>query len=228
METKTIAEQLTELKSSLETLTKAEIKAAVDGIEAQIKAIENKADKTELEKIQKELTEIKEANGKNQKVIDAFVSSGNRNKAGSEVKSFNNILAETIERNADAIRNYRPNGGELRFDMLPDEKKDNNGEVKTVGDMSISNNFSGATTLYQDNRGPIIESPYNRVYVGDLLPQATSTGAQVAYPKETGPASGTEGGAAVWTDYTTNKAQVDWDFTTQTTSFTCAVQGGSW
>ena len=217
---KTIAEQLTELKTGLETFSKAEIKSAIDGIEGQIKAVETKADKTEVETLKAELAEIKEAAGKNQKVIDAFVSEGRRDKIGNEQKSFNTILAETIERNADKIRNYRPNGGELRFDMLPEESKDKNGEVKAVGDMSISNNFPGATSIYQDIRSPLIDSPYNRVYVGDLLPQASSTGTQVVYPKETGPASGTEGGAAPWTDYTTNKAQIDWDITSQTNAFT--------
>jgi HK97 family phage major capsid protein len=216
---KTIAEQLAEVKAGIETLTKAEIKAAIDAIEGQIKAIETKAEKTEVEELQKQLTELKEAAAKNQKVIDCFVIEKKSFK-GNETKSFNDILADTIERNADNIRNFRPKSEELRFDMMPNEAKDKNGEVKTVGDMSISNNFSGATTLYQDIRTPLIESPYNRVYVGDLLPQGNSTGSQVSYPKETGPASGTEGGAAVWTDYTSNKAQIDWDFTTQTNSFT--------
>jgi len=217
---KTIAEQLTELKTGLETFSKAEIKSAIDAIDAKITAIETKAEKSEVDTLKAELAEIKEAAGKNQKVIDAFVSEGKREKIGNEQKSFNTILAETIERNADKIRNYRPNGGELRFDMLPEESKDKNGEVKAVGDMSISNNFPGATSIYQDIRSPLIDSPYNRVYVGDLLPQASSTGTQVVYPKETGPASGTEGGAAVWTDYTTNKAQIDWDITSQTNAFT--------
>ena len=218
---KTIAEQLTELKDGLETLTKTEVKTAVDKIELEIKAIETKADKTELDKLNTTLTEIKAAMAKNQEWIDAQVIEKKRYKAGSqEQKSFNDILAETIERNADAIRNFRPKSEELRFDMVPDAPKDKNGEVKTVGDMSISNNFPGATNLYQDVRGPLIESPYNRIYVSDLLPQASSTGTQVVYPKETGPAAGTEGGVAVWSDYTQNKAQVDWDITSQTNTFT--------
>lgn len=220
MENKTIADQLTELKSSLETLTKSEIKAAVDSIETQIKAIETKADKAEFEALQKELKQVKEDLAKNQEWIDARVIADKRGKAGAETKSFNDLLGETLERNADQIRNYRPNGGELRFDMLPTEKKSAENEVKTVGDMSISANFSTATTTYQDVRGPLIESPYNRVWVADLLPQGTSTGTQVVYPKEVGSPAGSEGGVAAWTDYTQNKAQVDWDFITQTNSFT--------
>jgi len=86
--------------------------------------------------------------------------------------------------------------------------------------MSVSANFPGSTALYQDVRGPLIDAPYNRVWIADLLPQGTSTGTQVVYPKETGAAAGTEGGAAVWSDYTQNKAQVDWDFTAQTAAFT--------
>src|SRR6478752_4463000 len=105
---KTIAEQLTELKTGLETFSKAEIKSAIDAIDAKITAIETKAEKSEVDTLKAELAEIKEAAGKNQKVIDAFVSEGKRDKIGNEQKSFNTILAETIERNADKIRNYRP------------------------------------------------------------------------------------------------------------------------
>jgi len=142
---KTIAEQLAEVKDGLETLTKTEIKAAIDKIELEIKAIETKADKTELDKLNATLAEIKTAIAKNQEWIDAQVIEKKRYKGGSqEQKSFNDILAETIERNADAIRNFRPKSEELRFDMMPDTAKDKNGEVKTVGDMSLTNNFPGA------------------------------------------------------------------------------------
>jgi HK97 family phage major capsid protein len=218
-ETKTIEQMLTEREDKLTTEAKSVATEAAKAETAELK--------TKLTAAETELTELKiwkvkkdEADVKNQAWIDSEVAGGKRGTLGTEVKSFNTILGETIERNADAIRNFRPQGGELRFDMLPDESKDKNGEVKAVGDMSISNNFPGATTMYQDVRGPMIESPYNRVYVGDLLPQASSTGTQVVYPKETGPASGTEGGAAPWTDYTANKAQIDWDITSQTNAFT--------
>lgn len=218
-DTKNIEEQLSNIEKALETKAKADAEAAANTVTAELKK--------KLEDAEKEVTELKtwkvtkdEADKKNQQWIDGEIAGNKRGKIKAEQKSFNDYLAETIERNADKIQNFRPKSEELRFDMMPEEKKDKTGEVKQVGDMSLSNNFPGATTLYQDVRSPIIESPYNRVYVGDLLPQANSTGTQVAYPKETGPASGTEGGAAVWTDYTTNKAQVDWDFTTQTTAFT--------
>ena len=71
MAEKTIAEQLTELKSGLEQFSKAEMKAAIDGIETQIKAIETKADKTEVEALKTQLAETKEALAKNQTWIDA-------------------------------------------------------------------------------------------------------------------------------------------------------------
>jgi len=229
---KTIVEQLAEIKAGLETLTKTEVKAALDKVEEQIKAIETKADKTEVETLKTQLAELKTAADKNQKWIDAKVIESKRQKTGgNEEKSFNDYLGETIEKNADTIRNYRRNGGELRFDLMPEAEKveGKSVEVKTVGNMSLSNNFPGATSVYQDVRGPIIESPYNRIWVADLLPQGTSTGTQVVYPKETGPAAGSEGGVGVWTDYTTDKPQVDWDFTPQTASFTwiagwCVVQ----
>src|SRR6478736_8167460 len=222
MAEQTINEQLTAIEVKLETKAKTDAEAAALAATAELKTKLATAE-TEVGTLKTQFTELKTAAAKNQGVIDAFVSEKKRGKiAGTEEKSFNDILAETIEKNADKIRNYRPNGGEMRFDLVPETKANEKGEreVKTVGDMSTSVNFPGASTVYQDVRGPIIESPYNRVWIADLLPQGTSTGTQVVYPKETGAASGTEGGAAVWSDYTQNKAQVDWDFTAQTAAFT--------
>ncbi len=206
---KTIAEQLAEIKAGLETLTKTEIKAALDKVEEQIKAIETKADKTEVEDLKKQLTELKEAADKNQKWIDAKVIESKRQTAGQpQEKTFNEILAETIERNADNIRNFKK-GQDLTFDLLPEVKADETGkkEVKTVGEMSLAVNFPGADTLYSDRRGPLVETPINKVDIAALLPSGNSTGTSIVYPKEV---STGEGGVALWT--TGDKPLVDWDF----------------
>ncbi len=205
---KTIAEQLAEVKAGLETLTKADIKAAIDGIETQIKAIETKADKTELEALKTSLAEIKTAADANQKVIDAFVIEKKSAKGGNiKEKTFNEILCETIERNADKIRNYKT-GQDFTFDLLPELKKDNGKdvEVKVVGDMSLSANFPGADSLYSDRLSTFVETPVNRVDIAALLPSGNSSGSSVVYPKENGTG---EGGVATWT--TGDKALIDWD-----------------
>lgn len=219
---KTIAEQLSELKEGLETLTKTEIKAAVDGIEAQIKAVETKADKTEVEELKKQLTETKEALAKNQKWIDEEISRGKRGKIDKqENKSFNEILGEAIEANKEKLQNTKPGeyseSNPLRIPLMPELKQEGQKpvEVKAVGDMNVANNFPGATSLYQDARTNLIETPYNKVWLSDILPSSTSNGTQVVYPKE----NGGEGGAGVWTDYTQNKPQIDWDLTAQTAYF---------
>lgn len=229
MAEQTISEQLTAIEVKLETKAKTDAEAAANAVTAELK--------TKLTTAETELTELKnwkvtkeESDKKNQAWIDSEVAGGKRGKVDkAESKSFNQILCETIERNADAISNARPlnttglKAQEVAFDMLPNEKKSakvEENEVKAVGDMSITANFPGATSLYQDVRGPMIESTYNRIWIADLLPNGTSTGTQVVYPKETGSPAGTEGGVAAWTDYTADKPQVDWDFTSQTVGFT--------
>lgn len=133
-------------------------------------------------------------------------------------KTFNEILGETIERYANQIKGFKKGAGELTMDMMPDFKEksaDGIREVKTVGDMSASVNFPASGTFTQDVRQSPIETPYNRVWLGDVLPQGTSTGSSIIYPKE----NGGEGGAALWTDATADKPQMDWDFTTQSAYF---------
>jgi HK97 family phage major capsid protein len=136
-----------------------------------------------------------------------------------EKKSFNDYLAETIERNADRIRNRRPFTGsaarEDSFDMFTEEEKkaftetvEGKVETKAVGDMSLSANFPGASGLYTDVRNNLLELPANRVYLADLLPNSTSNGMRVGYPKEN---AVREGGVSTWNDYSTNKSQVDFD-----------------
>lgn len=117
-------------------------------------------------------------------------------------KSFNENLAEAIKENAEAIKSFRKGSPEVTITM------------KAVGDMSIANNFPTATPWIQDAQQGLILNPYNRVWLADLLPSATSTANSVIYPKE----NGGEGAVAFW-DKTGNKAQVDYDLTSQSAFF---------
>lgn len=117
-----------------------------------------------------------------------------KGKKDLEVKTFNQVLAETIAENAEAIRNFK-RGDDLAM------------EFKAVGDMSIAANFAGSTPFNQDVRTQMIISPYERVWLSDLLPQGTTNKGSVLYPKE----NGGEGGAATWV--TGDKPQMDFDLT---------------
>lgn len=134
--------------------------------------------------------------------LQAKLKEINQTRGTIKQKTFNENLAEAIKSNEDAIRGFRKGSPELRLTL------------KTVGDMSIANNFPNATPFVQEVQQGLITNPYNRVWLADLLPSATSTANSVIYPKE----NGGEGAVAFW-DKTGNKAQVDYDFTSQSAFF---------
>jgi HK97 family phage major capsid protein len=219
---KPLAEQLEEMKASLQSVLTKEAKTEVD---KQLKEFETK-NKEAIEgypELKSTLDQLKKDAELNQPVIDAFVKNGKTRTASleKEVKSFNEILAERITENAERIQNMAPGttskANPLIIDLAPDVKQDGakQREVKAVGDMSISANFTAASSLYADVRTNLIETPYNKVYLSDILPSGTSNGTNVVYPKE----NGGEGAAAAWTDYTADKAQIDYDLTSQTAYF---------
>ncbi len=134
--------------------------------------------------------------------LQAKLKEINQTRGTIKQKTFNENLAEAIKSNEDAIRGFRKGSPELRLTL------------KAVGDMSIANNFPNATPFVQEVQQGLINNPYNRVWLADLLPSATSTANSVIYPKE----NGGEGAVAFW-DKTGNKAQVDFDLTSQSAFF---------
>jgi hypothetical protein len=207
-----IIEGQKQAKEAAETL-KSEVNRSIEGVTKSVETVTKS-----VETVQAEVKEI----GKEVEIIKRDSAKAIETKSQENNKSFNQILGETIERNAQAIRDYRKEKGEVSFHMMP-ELKEKSGEekmeVKAVGDMSIAANFQGATAtaLTQDVRGfnQLIESPYNRVWLGDILPGGTSGGSSILYPKE----NGTDGGAALWTDPTADKPQMDFNITGQTAYF---------
>lgn len=204
-----LLKELGEIKTALGTQAKEDAKAeATAVIEEKMVEVDKRID--EVKKLAEgvtpeELNAIKEDLKITIKSVDrlsiGFKNSGKAPKP--EVKTFNDVLSETIEKNAEEIRNFKKGSPELKMDM------------KTVGDMSISVNFPTGGTFNQDIRNNLIELPYNRVWLGDVLPQGTSNGSSILYPKE----NGGEGGAALWTDKTQDKPQMDFDLTGQAAYF---------
>lgn len=192
-----LKEQLEGLKNDLaqnfEAKSKVDIQAAIAEFEEKSKGA-----------YEAELKEIKEDFAKKslefQEHLDALDVRLQKAKKGGnlETKTFNQVLDETIRENAEKIQNFRK-GDELVLEM------------KAVGDMSISANFTGSTTFNQEVRNQLIQTPYDRVWLSDYLPQGTTNKGSVIYPKE----NGGEGGAATWVTGSGNKAQMDFDIASQ-------------
>lgn len=208
----------TGLEATMETKADARFDEKIKGVNTAIEEVKNakpEVTAAELKSVKDDLTAvIRQAD-----MLDIKMKRTGAPAQQQENKSFNDILGDTIDRYANEIKGFKRGGAELKMDMMPNEKKEKGAdgvfEVKTVGDMSVSANFSAASTFTQDVRNQLIEKPYNRVWLADVLPQGTSNGSSIIYPKE----NGGEGAAALWTDPTADKAQMDFDFTTQSAYF---------
>ena len=191
-----LIEQLEGLKADLsanfETKSKLDIQTAINEFEEKSKGAYEAEIKEIKEDFEKKSLDL-------QKHLDALdVRLQKAKGAQTEIKTFNEILEETIKSNAEAIQNFKQ-GDNLVLEM------------KAVGDMSIAANFPGSTPFNQEVRNAIIQNPYDRVWLSDYLPQGSTTKGSVIYPKE----NGGEGGAATWVTGSGNKAQMDFDITSQ-------------
>lgn len=192
-----LKEQLEALKLDLEK--KFEEKSKVD-LQNAINEFETKAEGKFADEI-KALNDDFQAKSKAQQehldAMDVRLQKAN-GKAPLEVKTFNQVLDETIRENIQAIQDFKQ-GDNLVLEM------------KGVGDMSIAANFTGSTPFNQEVRNALIQNPYDRVWLSDLLPQGSTNKGSVLYPKE----NGGEGGAATWVSGSGNKEQMDFDLTSQ-------------
>jgi len=198
-------------KEAAEAISKQAKEAATEASEEANKAVQMKLDdivskfdtlsksastKEDIEKQKAEFTkEVQElqASMKELKGIEKKIE-----------KSFNEYLEDAIKANMDAIKGHQKGSGQSVSIAM-----------KAVGDMSMSSNFSGHTPWTQQVMPGMMWNPYNRIWLADILPQATSVANSIIYPKE----NGGEGAVATWLDATKDKAQVDYDFTSQTAFF---------
>ncbi|TYP89418.1 HK97 family phage major capsid protein [Sphingobacterium allocomposti] len=164
----------------------------------------DEADKAAEEAVKKALEDKKAEDDKRFDTLSAQIKKASQIEPEEKVeKSFNEYLAEAIEENKEAIQGFKKGSTELTI------------ALKAVGDMSIANNFPGATPWIQDVRTGLIVNPYNRVWLSDIIPGGTSSGNSILYPKE----NGGEGAVGLWTDKTVDKPQVDYDLTSQAAFF---------
>jgi HK97 family phage major capsid protein len=116
----------------------------------------------------------------------------------TEIKSFNDHLAEAIMEKSDDI---------ARMDRK--EQKSVILEMKAVGDMTISANYTGGTALISNVRPGIIQNPNRKLHVRDIpaLPKGSTSGTRFDYLKENGAGEG----AIAPVLETGTKAQIDLD-----------------
>lgn len=200
-----LKEQLEALKNDLstgfETKSKLDIQTALEEFEKKSKEVVEKDMKAFFEKE----AEALKADFQTKSVtmqdhldkLDIRLKQA-QGTAPLEVKTFNQVIANVIKENAEAIQNHRK-GEVLSL------------ELKEVGDMSIAANFPGSTPWNQDVREMMIPKPYDRVWLSDYLPQGSTTKGSVIYPKQ----NGGEGAAGTWVTGSGNKPQMDYDLTSQ-------------
>lgn len=164
-------------------------KSAEEAAKLEVKVVTEKA-ATDKAEFQRQMSEMQ-----------ARIKEMQQMGVGEKQKSFNYYLEEAIKEKADEIRGLKK-GSELTLTL------------KQAGDMSIGGNFPNGTPLIQNVNQGLIWNPYNRIWLSDLLPSATSTANSVLYPKE----DGGEGAVGVW-DGDGDKAQVDYNFDTHAAFF---------
>lgn len=199
-------ENLEEVKKAAEqNIIEVATKAATQAVEETNKSIEGlQATLSAKEEVIKSLeAKIEEVSEIATKASAEVKKQGQKTENSQKVQTFNEYLEEAIKSNIDSIQSYKAGGPEVTIAM------------KAVGDMSIATNFPGATPFIQDVRQNLILNTYNKVWLSDILPQGTSTGNSVLFPKE----NGGEGGVAPWINPAVDKSQVDFDFSSQAAYF---------
>ncbi len=187
-----------DLTEKFEAKSKIDLQNAIEEVETKYKGQSEKID-TEIEAIKADFQTKSLAMQYHLDKLDIRLKQANGDK-DLETKTFNELLADVINENAEAIKNHKKNSGDLAM------------EFKAVGDMSIAANFPGSTPWTQDVRNALIVNPYDRVWLSDYLPQGNTTKSSIIYPKE----NGGEGGAATWVTGSGDKPKMDFDLNTQT------------
>ena len=121
------------------------------------------------------------------------------------VKSFSEVIAKTIEENVEAIQGFRPKSQPLSL-VIKDGP-----DVMTIG--THTDNF---TPFIQEVRPELIMSPYNQIWLSDIVPSITSVANSITYPVE----NGGKGSVGLWAGGKDDeKDQIDYGLDGKTVSF---------
>jgi HK97 family phage major capsid protein len=127
-------------------------------------------------------------------------SENNRIKMDAQSKapvSFNQAFATAMDENSDNLEKFKRK--EIKQFAM---------ELKTVGDMSLSNITDLAAANVQMLPGIIPAAP-RKLHIRSLLPTGVMTTSAIHYLQETG----SEGSVAAWADNSGTKSQIDYDLT---------------
>ena len=178
-----------EIKSAFEGI-KTEVNGAIESAKAE-NAVAVDSLKSELEELKSQVSVVKDA-------ADKLEAKNNRIKMNeNQVKGFNVVLGEAIEKNAELIG--KVGAGEMKSTKF-------NLDTKAVGTMTEAANLTGDIPRSYANQ--VYALPARKVHVRSLLPVGTISTGLFTFPKETGG----EGAPAVQTQGSA-KAQVDFDIT---------------
>lgn len=179
-----MADEIVEIKSLKESIDKLPetVKGFVDKAKEETKAFTE----TEIGKTNEEVKGIKVKLDEIEKIRQDWeaqeakkaTSFGQRSE-----KTFNQLLAESFEENM----------GDL-VAMSQGKKKSVSFQLKAVGDMGITANYTGGTRFITDDGGPVVRGLTNRkLHIRDIpeLPKGTMSGSSFAYMKENGIGEGT-------------------------------------
>lgn len=229
MEKKELMEQLELLKKELETAINEKQKK---DIEVQIKALEDKIPdtkklETEVESVKTLATEVKtmaeeaktslaaitvkvdeadKAQKANQPAIDQLLVDVKEIKERKSPEQKGVTLEAAIENALNEGDNFK--NLEMMALNHKDREKRFSMELKTVGDVSISANYTGGTRGLQTLRPGIIENPERKVHIRQLLDVGSiGPGTEFVFMRENGDGEG----AIAPTAETGTKPQIDID-----------------
>lgn len=182
----TVKEFVEKAKEETKTFTKDEVKEATKDLatKEEVKAI-----KDETDKIREEWEKRDAKRG---------TSLGSQ-----EVKSFNQLLAESVEENMDQFNKF--NRGEIKTIQF---------QMKAVGDMGITSNYTGTRFLTPGGDNAVRGLTNRKLHIRDIpeLPKGTMTGSSFPYMKENGVGEGSMTTVAE----NAAKPQLDFDLTEAT------------
>lgn len=217
---------LAELQKNLELATDAKAKAAIESEIKRITALitdstkeipalqtELKTTKESLVKAEGEIVELKEAIVKkdeadkaNQEAIDGLLSDVKALKTSKPRKEDAPTLSEAIATAFNEGDNYK--NIEMMATNHKDREKKFSMELKLVGDVSVSANYTGGSRGLQALAPGIVQTPPRKVHIRQLVPNGTiGAGTEFVFMKENGAGEG----AIAPTAETATKPQIDID-----------------
>lgn len=207
------------LEEKLTTAQKTSIEARIKELNENIETLKaglkpDEATAALVKSLTDQLAAIKAAADANQPVIDAFVHSKGQSDAAKPLPTFEQAVGIAVMEKTDEVNKFiRKESKSLIIELGAFDPA--NMHEKAVGDMTTGN-VTGGSRYGQQFAPNIIERPYRKVHVRDLLTvRAAGPGNTYTFMKENGAGEG----AIAPTAETSTKPQIDKDLIEATVNF---------